>query len=448
VADTVPLVANPSSRGLAATAEEESVVPFHGRKHLQSALVVTALAGGAGIALVGSAPASGSSTTVADQLVLASAHSQATSAGGGYWVVDAAGRVTAFGGAVNYGSAPANLNGPIVGIVPSQDGRGYWLVGKDGGVFAFGDAQYLGNALNTPSDGSVVGIAPTPAASASGASGPTGPAGATGGTGAAGPAGATGAAGPAGATGATGAAGPAGATGATGGAGPAGPIGPMGVTGPAGVTGASGPAGPSGVTGATGATGAAGVTGVTGAAGPTGAAGAAGVTGASGPAGPTGATGATGAAGPTGATGATGGSLGFAEFFALAPPDNAATVAPGDPVDFPEDGPVSTSGTITRTGPSSFNLADIGTYQVSFEVSVDEAGQLVLQLNGADLAYTVVGRATGTSEIVGEAYVSVTVINSILDVANPAGNPTALTITPLAGGTRPVSSTLLIQQIG
>jgi hypothetical protein len=187
-------------------------VPFHGRKHLQSALVVTALAGGAGIALVGSAPASGSSTTVADQLVLASAHSQATSAGGGYWIVDAAGRVTAFGGAVNYGSAPATLNGPIVGIVPTQDGRGYWLVGKDGGVFAFGDAQYLGNALNTPSDGSVVGIAPTPTAAASGASGPAGPAG------------------PTGATGGTGAAGPAGAPGVTG---------PMGVTGPAGVTGAS-----------------------------------------------------------------------------------------------------------------------------------------------------------------------------------------------------------------
>ena len=31
---------------------------------------------------------------------------------------------------------------------------------------------------------------------------------------------------------------------------------------------------------------------------------------------------------------------------------------------------------IERTGPSSFNLAGIGTYQIFFQVSVDEAGQL------------------------------------------------------------------------
>jgi len=72
-------------------------------------------------------------------------------------------------------------------------------------------------------------------------------------------------------------------------------------------------------------------------------------------------------------------------------------------------------------------------------VSVDEAGQLILTLNGADLSYTVVGRATGTSKIVGMALVQTTVINSILTVRNPAGESTALTITPSAGGTWSVS---------
>ena len=135
--------------------------------------------------------------------------------------------------------------------------------------------------------------------------------------------------------------------------------------------------------------------------------------------------------------------LAFADFFALMPPDNAATVAPGTDVSFPQDGP--TSGTaITRTGPSTFNLLAIGTYQVLFQVSVTEAGQLILTLNGADLAYTVVGRATGTSQIVGMALVQTTVNNSVLTVRNPAGNATALTITPLAGGTRPVSAHLVI----
>jgi hypothetical protein len=65
-------------------------------------------------------------------------------------------------------------------------------------------------------------------------------------------------------------------------------------------------------------------------------------------------------------------------------------------------------------------LAQIGTYQILFEVSINESGQLILTLNGNDLAYTVVGRATGASQIVGMALVTTTVINSILTVLNPA----------------------------
>ncbi len=138
--------------------------------------------------------------------------------------------------------------------------------------------------------------------------------------------------------------------------------------------------------------------------------------------------------------------LNFADFYGLMPPDNAATVAPGTDVSFPQDGPGSGSG-IVRSGPGAFRLADIGTYQVLFQVSVTEAGQLILTLNGADLAYTVAGRATGTSQIVGMAIVETTVVNSLLTVRNPAGNAAALTITPLAGGTRPVSAHLVITQL-
>jgi len=172
-----------------------------------------------------------------------------------------------------------------------------------------------------------------------------------------------------------------------------------------------------------------------------------------GPTGPQGIQGLAGATGPAGANGATGptgpagGVLSFADFFALLFPDNAATVAPGADVSFPQDGPTSGSA-ITRIGPSSFNLAAIGTYQVLFQVSVSEAGQLILTRNGADLAYTVVGRATGTSQIVGIALVTTTSVNSILTVRNPAGNSEALTITPHAGGTRNVSAHLVITQIG
>ena len=129
------------------------------------------------------------------------------------------------------------------------------------------------------------------------------------------------------------------------------------------------------------------------------------------------------------------------------PPDNSATVAPGTDVSFPQDGPNSGLD-ISRLGPDSFNLAQIGVYQVLFEVSVDEAGQLILTLNGEDLASTTVGRATGASQIVGMALVNTTTENSVLTVRNPEGTASALTVTPLAGGTRPVSAHLLITQIG
>ncbi len=180
--------------------------------------------------------------------------------------------------------------------------------------------------------------------------------------------------------------------------------------------------------------------GVQGPEGPVGPQGPAGETGPVGPQGPIGLT------GPIGPQGPAGGVLGFADFYALMPGDNAAAVAPGTDVSFPQDGP--NSGTdIVRIGPDSFNLAEIGTYQVLFQVAVDEAGQLLLTLNGADLEYTVFGRATGASQIIGMAIVTTTVINSVLTVRNPAGNAAALTITPLAGGTRPVSAHLVITRL-
>jgi hypothetical protein len=282
--------------------------------------------------------------------------------------------------------------------------------------------------------------------------GPRGPRGLRGRKGATGSRGATGARGLRGVTGAVGAQGATGATGAAGTAGAAGATGLQGVTGAtgaAGATGATGAAGLAGATGATGATGTAGLAGATGATGAPGTAGAAGATGATGTAGldgATGATGATGDLGPTGATGATGpiGPAQLAEFFALAPPDNAATVAVGDAVDFPQDGPQD--GSIVRLSQDAFNLADIGLYRVAFSVPVTEDGQLELTLNGTPLAYTVTGRATGTSPITGESFVQTTSINSVIQVVNESSS-TALTITPLAGGTAPVASTLIIEQL-
>ena len=180
--------------------------------------------------------------------------------------------------------------------------------------------------------------------------------------------------------------------------GPRGPIGPMGPIGPQGQPGPVGPAGPQGIQGEVG------------------------------PQGPA------------------GGVLSYADFYALMPPDNAATVAPGADVIFPQNGPIG--GTkITRIGVDSFELGPIGTYQVLFEVSVTEPGQLILTSNGVDLDNTLAGRATGTSQIVGMALVQTTTENTVITLRNPTGSPAALTITPFAGGTRSASAHLIIIQI-
>ena len=275
---------------------------------------------------------------------------------------------------------------------------------------------------------------------------PPGPMGPQGPEGPRGPIGPQGPQGPRGATGSQGPTGEVGPTGPQGATGPAGPQGPIGPQGPAGDIGPVGPQGPTGATGPTGPQGPAGPQGPQGDPGPIGPQGPTGATGpqgAQGPVGPQGPVGDTGAQGPQGLPG---GVLGYADFYALMPPDNAATVAPGTDVSFPQNGPIANTN-IGRLGPSSFNLGPIGTYQILFQVSVTEAGQLILTLNGQDLDYTVAGRATGTSQIVGMAVVTTTAVNSVLTVRNPAGNAAALTVTPLAGGTRPVSAHLVITQL-
>jgi hypothetical protein len=140
------------------------------------------------------------------------------------------------------------------------------------------------------------------------------------------------------------------------------------------------------------------------------------------------------------------GILAYADFYALMPGDNSATVAQGSAVSFPNNGPVGGSDISALSG-TEFQLSAIGTYNISWQVSISEAGQLVLEINGTEILSTVVGRATGTSQITGNRLITTTTSNSVLRIVNPLGNPVALTITTTAGGSRSVSASLVIIRI-
>lgn len=80
----------------------------------------------------------------------------------GYFVVDNAGKVSAFGSAAWHGDVSGvRLNAPVISITATPDGMGYWLLGADGGVFTFGDASFYGSTANIKLNAPVVGMAVT-----------------------------------------------------------------------------------------------------------------------------------------------------------------------------------------------------------------------------------------------------------------------------------------------
>ena len=246
--------------------------------------------------------------------------------------------------------------------------------------------------------------------------------------------------------------GPQGVQGIQGYPGPQGPTGPQGIPGPDGAAGITGPTGPQGIAGPAGATGATGVTGATGPTGPQGIAGPTGATGATGPtgpqgiAGPAGATGATGATGPTGPTGPAGesGLSSYATFYALMPTDNAITIAPNEPIDFPTT--ATKTNDITVTSPSVFTVTTAGNYLVMFQASTTEGGQLQLTVNNTPIAYTTVGKAGENTQIVGFAILPLAA-NDAISVINPQASTTGITLTQNAGGASAVAAQLVIAKL-
>jgi hypothetical protein len=79
-------------------------------------------------------------------------------------------------------------------------------------------------------------------------------------------------------------------------------------------------------------------------------------------------------------------------------------------------------------------LAAIGDYEVTFQMTdATGATQVELTLNGAPIATSVVGRATGTSQLVLSTIIRTATPNSTLQVLNPAGNSNSLVQPPPDG---------------
>jgi hypothetical protein len=135
----------------------------------------------------------------------------------------------------------------------------------------------------------------------------------------------------------------------------------------------------------------------------------------------------------------------YAYIYDLSPPDLTATVGAGTDVPFAHNGPMSSGITYAPNG--QITIATPGVYRIEFIASVSEPGQLELTQNGVAIPSTIYGRATGTSEISGQANLTVAA-GDVITLRNPTGNSPALTFTLFAGGGQPdVSASITIEQV-
>ena len=106
------------------------------------------------------------------------------------------------------------------------------------------------------------------------------------------------------------------------------------------------------------------------------------------------------------------------DFFAVNESTATANLQPGEDYPLPEDGANSGNG-ISRISETSFRLAEPGSYQVMFCVTTIQTPKLALTLDGEVLDYSVAGRPSGGSQIVGMTIVPTTQPDSVLTLRYP-----------------------------
>jgi hypothetical protein len=131
--------------------------------------------------------------------------------------------------------------------------------------------------------------------------------------------------------------------------------------------------------------------------------------------------------------------------------DNPSAILPGESINFPSPS-VNPFGTIQRDGGTSntnFTLPADSIFEITFQIVIQNTGELVVVLNGTELLETVVGKSGG-GQLLGTCIISTpTGTDSIISIQNPS--------TAVAGGlqidessgalTQPLSCHLVIKQL-
>lgn len=139
-----------------------------------------------------------------------------------------------------------------------------------------------------------------------------------------------------------------------------------------------------------------------------------------------------------------GGSNEYGYFYNLAV---SATVAIAAPFPFDTDGPFTAgflhTASATPATSAPITIVNAGVYAVEFSATVAEARQLALYLNGAVVAGTIYGQATGTAVTTGFAIINATA-GSLLTLRNHLSAAALTLVTPSGGTASNVTNSLKI----
>lgn len=132
-----------------------------------------------------------------------------------------------------------------------------------------------------------------------------------------------------------------------------------------------------------------------------------------------------GPTGPTGPIGPPSVFLGAADFYML----TTSTVTAGSEIPFTQNGPIIGT-SITRISDSKFNLAAIGIYSVSFNITSIDTGQLVIFLNSVEETNTAIQKGAGISVFSQTCLIPTITANTVLSIRNKGTS--SISISPLA----------------